>query len=272
MFLRKIILLLVFNAVIIPLLIGSVEAQSPVPLRRTKMPAGDRWSKTQTDHTSKNEGQRPRPPRRIPPNKVKPGGGLSFSQQSCGNPHSSLTALIPINNPVLTTQSHPSFLFYIPDPASAIAYGEFSLFTAEEKTRVYTTKINLQNTPGIIKIDLPNTEQNALAEQPYHWYFKVYCQNTLNSALLLDVDGWIERVPLTPSRAAQIETASPEIWYDALATTAQNLLSQPEDMAVRDRWLKLLQFINREYLVDMNIQSVNTTTITTDLSQGGDNQ
>lgn len=241
MFLRKICLILALNAVMMPGLITSVNAQSS---------------------TEQGESKRPKPPKRIPPNKVKPGGGLSFSQQACANPQSSLTALIPIENPVLTTQSHPSFLFYIPDQASAISYGEFSLFTAEEKTRIYSTKISLQNTPGIIKIDLPNSPQYALeTEQPYHWYFKVYCQNELNSPAFLDVDGWIERVELTPSRVTQIKTASTDIWYDAIATTAQNLLDTPQDKTVQDRWLALLRFINREHLVDTNIQSVITTTI-----------
>ena len=210
--------------------------------------------------------KRPLPPKRIPPNKVKPGGGLDASHQSCEVDDSSLTALIPIDNPVLTTQSNPSFLFYIPDEAAAISHGEFSLFTAEEKTRIYSTKIDLKNTPGIVKIDLPSSPQYALkTEQPYHWYFKVYCQNESDSPQVLDVDGWIERVHLTSSRVSQIEAASTDIWYDAIAITAQNLIATPDDPEVRDRWIRLLEFIDRSHLGDLQIQSITTTTV--DLSQ-----
>lgn len=210
--------------------------------------------------------KRPTPPKRIPPNKVKPGGGLNLSHQACSEDNSSLTALVPIENPVLTTQSNPSFLFYIPDESAAIDYGEFSLFTTEEKTRIYSAKVDLKNTPGIVKIDLPSSPEYALeTEQPYHWYFKVYCHNKSDSPVVLDVDGWIERVPLTSNRAMQIETASTEVWYDAIAITAQDLITTPDDAEARDRWVKLLEFIDRSHLADRKIQSITTTT--TDLSQ-----
>lgn len=221
---------------------------------------------TETDNRSSqsNTSKRPAPPKRIPPNKVKPGGGLSFARQACTASKSSLTALIPIENPVLTAKAYPSFLFYIPDRPAAMSHGEFTLFTAEEKTRVYAAKVNLKNTPGIIKIDLPNDAQYALKEkQPYHWYFKVYCQES-NSTVYLDVDGWIERVPASYTTSRQNETM-PGIWYDAIATTVQALLDAPQDPTIRQQWLKLLQFIDREHLVDANIQSIPTAT--TELSQ-----
>ena len=247
MFFRKILLLLALNVIVLPGQINLVKSQS-------------------LENRDRLAPKRPTPPRRIPPNKVKPGGGLDFGQQACSQGQKSLIALIPVENPVLTAQSHPSFLFYIPDSASAISHGEFSLFTTEEKTRIYSTEITLDSTPGIIKIDLPPSPQYALqTDKPYHWYFKVYCQKELGSQTFLDVDGWIERVALTPSRVRQIEAASPEIWYDAIAQTAKSLIAAPQDPAVRDRWFKLLQHINREHLFDVGIQSV--TTKTNELSQ-----
>lgn len=209
------------------------------------------------DNKKPTATKRPAPPRRIPPNKVKPGGGLDFSYRACEDRESSLTALVPIDNPVLTTQPYPSFLFYVPDRGEAIEYGEFSLFVASEKTRVYSTKIAIENTPGIIKIDLPHVPQHALEpEQPYHWYFKVYCQTQADAPIFLDVDGWVERVAITATTEAQIDSATPDIWYDAIAKTAQGLLVNPQDPNLKARWLRLLQFIEQEYLVDTSIKSV----------------
>ena len=245
MLLKQIVLLLTISLIIISGQSGVVSSQA---LERNLVLA-----------------KRPAPPRRIPPNKVKPGGGLDYGQQACSSGQKSLTALVPVENPVLTTHSHPSFLFYVPDPASAISHGEFSLFTTEDKTRVYSTKVNLESTPGIIKIDLPPASEYALkADKPYHWYFKIYCKNEtskseFDSSTFLDVDGWIERVALTPERANQIATASPKIWYDAIALAAENLITAPQDSTVRDHWLKLLQHINREQLSEFKIKSVTTT-------------
>lgn len=200
--------------------------------------------------------KRPAPPPRIPPNKVKPGGGLDFSREACSKNTESLTALVPVNNPVLTTQPYPSFLFYIPDTATSISHGEFSLLTANEKKRIYATTVTFEQTPGIIKIEIPPSTEYALEEeQYYHWYLRVYCHSSASEAFL-DVDGWIHRVALTPTRKLQIEAASPDIWYDAIAQTADQLITSPQNLVTRDRWLKLLQHINLEHLADDSVVDI----------------
>ena len=201
--------------------------------------------------------KRPAPPPRIPPNRVKPGGGLDFARQSCKKNSASLTALVPINNPVLTTQPYPSFLFYVPDAPSAINYGEFALFTADEKQRIYRIIINFERTPGIIKIDIPPSEQYALEEATYyHWYFRVYCQDSSDVRQSLDLDGWVKRIPLTPTIKSKIEATSPDIWYDAIAKVAENLIASPQSSLLRDRWSELLHYINLEHLADRPLVDV----------------
>lgn len=200
--------------------------------------------------------KRPAPPPRIPPNRVKPGGGLDFARQSCTD-SASLTALVPINNPVLTTQPYPSFLFYVPDAPTAIDYGEFALFTADEKQRIYRIIINFERSPGIIKIDIPPLEQYALKEATYyHWYFRVYCQDSSDVRQSLDLDGWVKRIPLTSTIKSEIEATSPDIWYDAIAKVAENLMVSPQSFLLRKRWSELLQHINLEHLADLPIVDV----------------
>ncbi len=201
--------------------------------------------------------KRPPPPRRVPPNKVTPGGGLDITYQSCNQANKSLIALIPIDNPVLTTQAYPSFLFYIPDPPAEISHGEFSIFTANDKRRIYQTSIDFAQTPAIIKINLPANSEYALArEQKYHWYFKVYCQDFLKNNKILDVDGWIQRASLTPAIKSKIEAASPDIWYDTTSMVVEDLIANPQNQTARDRWLKLLQHIDRAWLADVVIPIV----------------
>lgn len=205
--------------------------------------------------------KRPPPPRRIPPNKVKPGGGLDFSLQSCDAGDRSLIALVPIDNPVLTTKAYPSFLFYVPDLPTAMSRGEFSILTADEKKRIYQTSISLDRAPGIIKIDVPAAPQHTLAkERLYHWYFKVYCQDSTLANKFLDVNGWIERVDLTPAIKAKLANSSPDIWYDAIANEADKIIANPQNLTQNDSWLKLMQHIDREHLTDLvPINSVSNT-------------
>ena len=217
---------------------------------------------TSVKSEANSSSKRPPPPRRIPPNKVKPGGGLNFSLQSCDAGDRSLTALVPIDNPVLTTKAYPSFLFYVPDLPTSMSRGEFSVLTADEKQRIYQTAIPLDRAPGIIKIDLPPAPQNSLAkERLYHWYFKIYCQDSTVVNRYLDVNGWIKRVELTPAIEAKLANSSPDIWYDAIAAEADKIIANPQSSTQNDSWSRLMRHIDREYLTDMiiPIHSVSST-------------
>lgn len=193
--------------------------------------------------------QRPSPPARIPPNKVKPGGGLSAFRRSCNNDTESLIALVPIASPVLTISSNPTFLFYIPDIPTDIDFAELSILTADEKSRIYLTRLTLPKSPGIMIVELPKDSQPLLEESElYHWYFQLYCTNTAAS---LEVNGWVKRVAATTERRLQIEAGDPSIWHNAIANIAQQLLITPEDKNLQQKWLNLLQVIQREELADM---------------------
>lgn len=209
---------------------------------------------TQNQSTeSTTSKKRPAPPQRIPPNKVKPGGGLDSSLQSCSKNGHSLTALVPLENPVLTTKAYPSFLFYIPDISADISYGEFSLFTADEKQRIYSTTINFAKTPGIIKIDIPPKAKNSLqTESYYHWYLRIYCKNASNPQNSLDIDGWIKRVSL-PLPKSKTEDVNMDIWYDSIAQAAENIVSSPYNSAFGDRWIAFLEHLNLEHIADLPI-------------------
>ncbi|MEA5516756.1 DUF928 domain-containing protein [Nodularia sp. UHCC 0506] len=191
------------------------------------------------------------PPRTPPPNKTKPGGGLNPSKQSCNGKNGSLTPLIPVKNPVLTVSAHPTILFYTPDKSEDIEYGEFSIVTQDEKTRVYKKiRFILPNkTPGIVSVSLPQLSEIELVEgQYYHWYLKIYCKGNADSKSKLDVNGWVQRVPFTSEKQKQIESGDSNIWYDSLANLAQKLESSPEDISLRKKWINLLTTIGQEDL------------------------
>ena len=196
--------------------------------------------------------QTPPPPPRTPPiNQTRPGGGLNSFNSSCKSTSKPLRALIPVKNPVLTTSEHPTFLFYVPYGADEVRFGEFSLLIwPEEKTRIYKTRFTLPQTPGIVSVTLPSVPKHALKEGKfYHWYFKLYCKENTTSQPDLEVNGWVQRVTLTPQSVRQTNTAAaPEIWYDSAANLAENLRTSPQDATLRNKWVNLLQWINSEDL------------------------
>jgi Domain of Unknown Function (DUF928) len=194
--------------------------------------------------------QRPAPPRKPPPNQTRPGGGLDDSRLSCSGSNQAVTALVPVENPVFTIADHPTFLFYVPDDPKQIRFGEFSVFTADEIAQVYEIRFTLPQTPGIVSVSLPNLPEYALTQdQSYRWYFKLYCQNNSSSKSDLNVNGWVQRIAQTSERRHQIDIASSEIWYDALASLAKQLRAYPQDQALQDRWANLLRAIGLDKLI-----------------------
>ena len=213
--------------------------EPPTPGPTSSVPAG-----------GQNHPPPPPPKTPLPGNKPVPGGGLNPSNPSCISTSKPLTALVPVKNPVLTTREHPTFLFYVPYASDEVRSGEFSLLVGpEEKIRIYKTRFTLPQVPGIVSITLPSVPEYALEEgQYYHWYFTLYCQSNTSSQPDVDVNGWVQRVALTPERERQINAATPDVWYDASANLAQSLRASPQDARLKNDWLNLLKSIGSEDL------------------------
>ncbi|NEP19839.1 MAG: DUF928 domain-containing protein [Leptolyngbya sp. SIO4C1] len=193
----------------------------------------------------------PAPPQTpLPPNQTRPGGGLNPLGAACHVLNDRLRALVPADGPVLTTAAHPTFLFYSPFEADQAEYGEFSLLLwPGEEERHYKTRFTLPASPGIVSVTLPNLPEYALVEdQLYRWYFQVSCRESTETQPDLTLSGIVQRVALTPARSQQIQTASPEIWYDTLASVANQLQETPQNTQLRETWRTLLQFIEAEEL------------------------
>ena len=199
---------------------------------------------------------RPRPPASPPPNQAKPGGGLDSDSflQACQHPTESLTAIVPVQNPVFTAQAHPSFWFYVPDSPNAILAAEFSLLSSDEKTRIYSTRFTLPQVPGVVAVELPNTPETALAEgEMYHWYFKLYCEGNLSNQADLNVNGWVQRMALSSGQRPLDGISTAHIWYDRVTEVAHNLRTRPDDSDSQKRWDTILQEANLEELSNTNI-------------------
>lgn len=223
--------------------------------------------------------RRPRPPQRLPPNRVRPGGGLDDAAQACQPNSAPLTALVPVSNPVYTASAHPTFLFHLSDPPEAIAYGEFILLRADEKEQIYTTRFTpIQS--GIIDISVPTEAAYALeVGEAYHWYLNVHCQTAPQATApataqstgnVPSVNGWVQRV--TPDGSSALLTEDvlagdrltegtlPELWYDAIAQTAAVLATEnTPNSPARTTWQNWLSAIGLGELADVPLTRLPVT-------------
>ena len=128
------------------------------------------------------------------------------------------------------------------------------------------TQIILPATEGAIAISLPSNSQSSLAiGEKYHWYFKIYCGESIPGSDYSFVDAWIKRIPVSPELKTQLQTTNqPEyliyrdrdIWYDALTTLGQRLLSNSNDRKLKTDWLDLLKSVDLSYLGNLPVVEI----------------
>ena len=225
------------------LVLALIWAMAYAPLRYDSAPlAIANWTHSPVQPISKTTETPPDP-------NTTPGGGLDPSNSSCKKTKQPLTALIPHENPGLTTAARPTFWFYIPYIREDIKRGEFVLLTLDEKTVIYETNFQLSQTPGIVSISIPSSSESALEEsKTYRWFLRIYCNKSRKSHADLVVDGSIKRVAVTAETERLINAASPDIWYDSLTRLGDVLSTSPQDEKSKSDWNKLLESIGRKEL------------------------
>ncbi|MEN8443437.1 MAG: DUF928 domain-containing protein [Cyanobacteria bacterium J06555_13] len=187
-------------------------------------PSGQMTAFTATERKiNRSRPRRPPPPRQLPLNRVRPGGGLELFAQACDPAQPPLTALVPEANPVYTAAAHPTFFFHMSDAPTDVARAKFVLLSSDERAEIYSAQF-VPSRVGIVSVSLPPEDSTALVEgEVYRWYFTVYCQNTDS---VLGVNGWVERTTASaPAEEVPTEAGLPIIWYDAIARTAEALAS-----------------------------------------------
>lgn len=208
----------------------------------------------------------PPPPDRGAPS-GRPRGGAS--RGNCPSVSQPLTALVPatqktlgkeqVRNSSLTTYEsvwgltvieHPTFWFYVPYPLTLKLPIEFVL---QDERGNYVYKISFTATetqPGIVRFQLPSTVAPLEVGKMYHWYFLIDCDRDAP----VSVDGWIQRVPMSPTFMSKLQKATPlqqvalyadnSIWYDALTTLAELRIANPSDDAtLSNQWVSLLKSV-----------------------------
>ncbi len=175
------------------------------------------------------------------------------------------SAIVATNVWGLTVKERPTFLFYVPY-TQASATGEFVLQDADDND-LYRALVTLPKEHGIIRLQLPPESAPLAIDKMYHWYFKVRCSQNMTSPVF--VEGWVQRIALSPTFANQIENAASlqhqaalyaenGIWYDTAATLAQMRVQNLKDMTSSADWQDLLQTIDLSTLASQSIKRIDS--------------
>ncbi|WP_071188918.1 DUF928 domain-containing protein [Trichormus sp. NMC-1] len=171
-----------------------------------------------------------------------------------------LTALTPENNVLTTVAPNPTV--YVQVPKAINKNAEFRVIDKETETVVYEKIFPIVNTPGIVKISMPNTV-NLAAGKTYQWQFLVIC-NPLDREADKALEGWIQRTSLSKKQTARIQQlkansveqaklyAKYGIWHETLKILDQLRDRNPQAQA---EWIELLNSVKLEKLVEISSSS-----------------
>ena len=181
-------------------------------------------------------------------------GGASRSQ--CQNDSDfSLTALIPDTPVALTATNSPTFWFYIPYTLTPKHSLEFVIKDSQDKY-IYKTKLaGKETSSGIIGLRLPS-KIILNAEENYSWYFLVYCQPQ-NSHKFVYVNGSIRRIEYDPNHLKLFSAeeklqfyVTEGLWHDVITYLVESMISDPQDVVIRNNWVTLLQSVGLKQLAN----------------------
>jgi hypothetical protein len=203
----------------------------------------------------------------LPSSERRPGGRVrgGAKRGSCPSVEPQLTALVPFTEDApsvtnvwgLTTQGHPTFLFYVPYSKDSAYPAEFVLQDQDENI-IYQKAIALPEKAGIISVSLPTNVAALAVDKQYRWFFTIECDRQ-NSSPPIYVEGVIQRVQLKPAAIKQLETASllkkldiyveNGIWFDSAEILFQLRQQNPQDTVIEQKWRNLLTNIKLDDIV-----------------------
>lgn len=207
-----------------------------------------------------------------PPGRAR--GGASRGHCAMGDEQAGLTALVPttrvsLSNPdlasaianrygnesnsydsvlSLTTETHPSFWFYLPSPNQDITL-EFVLQNEAGNTLYQTQMVADVSNSGIVQLALPATVPALAIDQPYQWFLVAHCDAFPNAEPIY-VKGWVTRTDVDASLQAQMNAApmleqaslyaANGIWQDALTILGERYRDEPQNAELMNYWVELL--------------------------------
>ncbi len=173
---------------------------------------------------------------------------------SCGGDN--FISLVPQEQIGLSGQARPEVLLYVPVEVSRQA-----VFVLQSGARYYhEAPIDLPETAGIISMPLPEEMPDLTAGERYKWSIVLPCNTEVRPDSPV-VSGWLETQTSfdevmsqsSPSLEQAARYRDNALWYDMIAMLAQLKIGHPDDDAIHQVWLSVLE---RHHLEDLSHQPI----------------
>ncbi len=194
------------------------------------------------------EPQGNRRPRDTAGGASRDGGGVC-PQDTATTLNPAITPLEPGIHNGLTISERPTFFVYIPETSAQKA---FFVLKDQKEDYYYQTSISMPQKAGIVSIKLPAEAPALEVGKNYQWSLVMMCGEAVRPDSP-GVGGQIQRIAANPSLNNQLEQLSPVeraafygkngIWYDTIASMAEQRRLHPQDSTLTSTWEKLLRSV-----------------------------
>lgn len=162
-------------------------------------------------------------------------------------------ALAPMGGLSLTHSAYPTFYWYLPDNVDAKTI-EFIL-RDDQGENVFTTQyqVDRQNSRnGIFSLSLPEYAMTPPLEigKNYSWTLSVSCDVSDHSGDTV-MKGQVQRIPLSPEREQQLQSASSliklnlyaqsQLWHETMGQMLMLYDQYPNNPRIQQAWRELMQ-------------------------------
>lgn len=159
-----------------------------------------------------------------------------------------LTLIIPNDHTATTVLGHPTFLWYVSDPAPI----NFAIVEPGVAKPILEKELKVEKA-GIVRLDLPQKISQLEPGKEYRWTVSIICNAKRHSENIY-VQAFIKRVEATPTLQQQLKSTTNErdrasiyakngVWYDAIATIQKASQTTPRDRLAVEYFQQLLKEI-----------------------------
>lgn len=176
------------------------------------------------------------PPPKEPTDSTGSRGGCA------GDTETKLTALAPQSHVGQTGSTHPTFAWFVPDSQPYPIIFQLYEYDANSNRQLIET-INLQSSPGIMTLSLPEEESGLSVGKRYRWQVVILCNpNYPSSALVAEAEIDVVEMPSALKMALAATTdpiertelyASKGLWYNAFGEVLESEKGRTREFTLR---------------------------------------
>lgn len=203
------------------------------------------------------------------------GGTRDLTEPLFAEDYTYLAALVTTNNLNITTDSHPSLMFHIPEMVKDQMV-EFVLRDSDDEL-VYETTFWVERAGGMLTVDMATVPgMTALnVEETYRWYFSIVPDAELRASDVA-VHGNVRRVERAewlaqqqvdvaaldrlgveaPLMQARMLYQEANLWHDAAVALAALRRANPSDGAIAAEWDKLMEAAGLSAVLNVSAPAV----------------